>query len=179
MVLAMLCLNFTAMAQEQNLGGLKPGDTLGTIYLNRVYMPQAKTTAPFTANELKGRAIILDFWATWCGTCISRFKHLQTLQNKFNNQLQIVLVNTSSRDTDEKVSAFMANYYRQNPSFQLCYAYKDKKLNLLFPTRALPHYVWIGADGIVKAITGWEDVTPTNIQQLINNEPLALKVKEW
>ena len=73
----------------------------------------------------------------------------------------------------------MSAYYQQNPGFNLSYAFRDKKLNLLFPTRALPHYVWIGSDGIVKAITGWEDLTAANIQKFVDREPLLLKVKEW
>lgn len=178
-VMALLCLNFWTFAQSKDLGGLKPGDTLGILHINRFYHPQTKAIKPLISTAINGREIILDFWATWCGTCISKFNYLQELQRKFADRVLIVLANTSLRDTDEKVSAFMSTYYQQNPGFELSYSFRDKKLNLLFPSRALPHYVWIGSDGIVKAITGWEDLTTANIQKFVDREPLSLKVKEW
>lgn len=177
--MALLCLNFSAFAQSKDLGGLKPGDTLGILHINRLYQPQVKTIKPLVSTAINGREIILDFWATWCGSCISKFSHLQELQRKFSERVLIVLVNTSLRDTDEKVSSFMSAYYQQNPDFNLSYAFRDKKLNLLFPAKTLPHYVWIGSDGVVKAITGWEDLTVANIQKFVDREPMSLNVKEW
>ena len=178
-VTTFLCLNFWAIAQSKYLGGLKPGDTLGILYINRLYQPQTKTIEPLSSTAINGKEVILDFWATWCSSCISKFSYLQELQDKFADRILFVLVNTSLRDTDEKVSNFMSAYYQDNPAFSLSYAFKDKKLNLLFPTKVLPHYVWIGSDGLVKAITGWEDLTEANLKKFVNRDPMSLKVKEW
>ena len=183
-VMAMLCLSFLASAQQQSsafkaFGGLKPGDQLPAVTIAKVYDLASNRYAPMSLNAMAGKAIILDFFATWCGTCISRFPHVQAIQHANASKLMILLVNTSGRDNDEKVAKFMQGYYRQHPDFNLSYALRDSTLELLLPTKMLPHYVWIGADGIIKAITGWEDVTDDNVKKLVNGMPILVKIKEW
>jgi thiol-disulfide isomerase/thioredoxin len=34
-----------------------------------------------------GKLMILDFWATWCGACISKFPKLDSLQKKYADKL--------------------------------------------------------------------------------------------
>jgi len=44
------------------------------------------------------KLLLLDFWTTCCGPCIASFPHLEEIQGKYNNELQIIAI------SDEKVS---------------------------------------------------------------------------
>jgi thiol-disulfide isomerase/thioredoxin len=64
----------------------------------------------------KGKAYIVEFWATWCGPCIAVFPHLSQLTEKYQGQITTVSVNTwdyprgkdeSKDDHTKRVSAFV------------------------------------------------------------------------
>lgn len=43
-------------------------------------------------EELKGKVVVLDFWATWCDPCVKSFPHMQKLVNKYKNNPDIVFL---------------------------------------------------------------------------------------
>ncbi|HVF88022.1 MAG TPA: TlpA disulfide reductase family protein [Pyrinomonadaceae bacterium] len=46
---------------------------------------------PFKLSELRGRVVLLDFWATWCGPCRYTIPHLERLHKKFKDKGLVVL----------------------------------------------------------------------------------------
>ena len=53
-------------------------------------------------DELKGKPIILEFWATWCGPCIPAMKKLDSLQNQFGDEIEIITVSAENQQRLEK-----------------------------------------------------------------------------
>lgn len=43
-----------------------------------------------SAESLRGKVILLNFWATWCGPCIAEIPDLIQLQNKYERQFQVI-----------------------------------------------------------------------------------------
>ncbi|MBV4358888.1 TlpA family protein disulfide reductase [Pinibacter aurantiacus] len=44
------------------------------------------------AGDLKGKIIVLDFWATWCGPCVASFPGMQTVMKKYEGRNDIVFL---------------------------------------------------------------------------------------
>jgi thiol-disulfide isomerase/thioredoxin len=131
-------------------------------------------------SDFKGKLVLLDFWATWCGPCIAAFPKLDSLQTKFGNKLQVILVNSEGTGDDEtKVKQFMKKRAASDgKTFPLTVATDDKIAVQLFPHEEVPHYAWITGDGIVKAITSSKEVNAVNIQKVLNAETVKLPVKK-
>ncbi|WP_316740703.1 TlpA disulfide reductase family protein [Pedobacter antarcticus] len=111
----------------------------------------------------KGKYMILDFWATWCSSCISHFGTLDSLAKANPAKLQIIQVNSivGTGDTEDKVVSFFKSHVLSMPCI-----YQDTVLKEMFPRRFLPHYVWINEHGKVDAITSSALINSVNLHSL-------------
>lgn len=157
-VLAALCLFTRANAQDKPTQPVTIGDRLPDLTISNVQHYQTPT---LQLSAFKGRAIIIDFWATWCAPCVKMIPKMDSLQKKYADQLQFISVSTQPAAT---VNQFIKRIEQQQ---QLHLAVPsvtdDRTLSALFPYQYLPHYVWINQQGIVTNFTSFDQVNDETI----------------
>lgn len=171
MLLPILC-----GAQSPPVKVLSIGDTVPDITITNVYNYPAST---IHLSDLKGKLVILDFWATWCGSCIREFPKMHELQKQFNGRVQILMVDSDTSESENHVSNFLERRKeRTGEVFTLPYILHNYQAARYFPHSEIPHYVWINSFGKVVGITTAEDVTSQNIELFLKNTSYTLFTKK-
>ena len=100
----------------------------------------------FTLDEMGGKVVLIDFWATWCGPCNEELPHMRKIAKEFAGQPLVII--SVSWDADEtKWKAFMA----KNEMTWVQYRDADHDLSKRFGVEAIPHYFTIDSDGVLTA----------------------------
>ena len=56
---------------------------------------------PVALAEAKGKIVLLNFWATWCGPCRAEIPDLVDLQKRYADKFEIIALATDEDDPDE------------------------------------------------------------------------------
>lgn len=158
----LLAITVTALGQK------RMGEKSPEIFFKKI-VNYEKPTAKL--SDFKDKVVILDFWATWCGPCISAFPKLENLQSTFGDQLQVITV---TDDPEARIERFLAKRKLTLPVV----LDEDKAIAGIFPHRTIPHLVIIDKKGIVRAITTSSQVTEEVVQKVINDQPVSLEEKK-
>lgn len=168
-LLAML-LPLLSGAQSPPVKALLIGDTVPDIAINNII--NYKTTSA-KLSDFKGKLTILDFWATWCSACLINFPKMEALQKEFGNDIRVLAVTYEDK---KKITRFFNSGAGQK--YNISSVVNDTLLTKLFPHQGIPHCVWIDDKGIVKTITGAEEVTAENISKMISQKEIQVQVKK-
>jgi len=98
-------------------------------------------------DDLRGKVVLIDFWATWCGPCREALPHIRDIAKKFEGQPLVIL--SVSLDTDEK--KWREFVVRNHMSWLNCREGGfDGSVTRLFDVHAIPHTFTIDADGVLQ-----------------------------
>ena len=99
-------------------------------------------------EKFKGKVVLLDFWASWCGPCREDMPHVRSIWKKYGGDQFIII----GINLDSNRNAF-ENYVKQEeivwPQY---YEGRNHQISQLYNVQGIPHTVLIDQDGIVRAV---------------------------
>lgn len=176
MLILALAANGAAAQEANQATGLSVGQALPDSLLNaELNLLGAGSGTAFKLAGFKGKPFILDFWASWCGSCIKSLPHADSLLKANAQALAIVLVNSSARDRDSvKLARFVGSFLKDHPGFSVPFVAQHELFSRYFKITRLPCYVWVGSDGRIKAISGYGTLNGQNISRFLAGRQLLM-----
>ena len=125
-------------------------------------------------SDLKGKAVILDFWATYCEPCRREIPHLNSLIAKYGaDNIQIVGLNSGGDEDRPEIPKFVANTKIDYPI-----AFPDNELSrFIFAERDdIPQTLVLDRNGkIVTKIVGFSPAIQIDLDAAVEQ---AVKSKD-
>ncbi len=115
-----------------------------------------------TLSQLRGKPVVLNFWATWCPPCVEEMPSLVQLQKQLGDKVTILAV---SEDADD--SAY--KQFIRDHNVDLLTVRDTQHQNEAYGTFKFPETFIIGRDGkIVRKFIGSTDWTSPEIVDYLN-----------
>lgn len=97
-------------------------------------------------TSLRGKPVVLNFWATWCGPCRAEMPELVALHNGDSN---LVVLEVNTQETLETIRPFAEEFGMAMPVL----VDESGDLRKLYGVRAMPTTLFIDAEGVIR--TRW------------------------
>ena len=146
---------YSLLAAELTLGKPAPDFTLKDIGGETVSL-----------KDFRGKVVLLDFWATWCGPCIHELPELKALYEKHKDNPDFAFISISSDVNDETVAKFVAN--NEMPWIHIR---ETEELQAKFNVNGIPHYTVIGKNGLIHDNNVFDDDLDAVISSLLAATP--------
>jgi thiol-disulfide isomerase/thioredoxin len=160
-VLAQLKRDDEAKARFDQYVKAKPGEDpnrrRALRYISRPELARARMAPPFSVttldgqrmsmDDLQGKVVLLDFWATWCAPCREALPHIRQVAKKFQGE-PLVILSVILDSEEQNWKAFIVKNEMTWPQ------YRDGSFNgpiaRMFAVNAIPHTFTIDADGVLQ-----------------------------
>ena len=163
---AMLALAFCLQPMARADGPLKAGDSAPPLDFKQLL--QAPAGVSGTWGELKGQAVVLEFWATWCGGCVDNIPHINELAAEFKSKpIQFISI------TDETDFDLVKQFLTRHP-ISGWVAFDDESSTFKrYGVEGRPQTVLVNPGGVVEGITNIPgSLTPEVLKDLLDGAPL-------
>lgn len=118
-------------------------------------------------SDLKGKVVVLDFWATWCGPCVASFPNIRELQKRYKGYpVEIVGVTSlqgrhirrqgdkreaiETKDDPQKEFGLMTEFMKDmDMNWNVAFS-AERVFNPMYGVKGIPHVAIIDANGKVR-----------------------------
>lgn len=104
-----------------------------------------RTGKPLSLTQLKGKVVLVNFWATWCPPCRQEMPDLQALQNELGDAAQVLAVGGDPGEGPDKLLGFA-----DNQELQFTVLFDGGQAIREYRALALPTTFVIDANGIIR-----------------------------
>ena len=101
----------------------------------------------FKLSEMKGKVVIVDFWATWCGPCVAAMPILIKVAEEYKAKGVVLLGSNQGEDADTVKKFLEAKKWNLNVGMD-----PDGKSGAAYMVTGIPQTVIVGKDGQVKKV---------------------------
>ena len=134
------------------------------------FVLDSNTGKPIKLSGYKGKVVMINFWATWCGPCRQEWPLLESIYKQYKNQDFVLLGVNVEPDTKPA-----GEWLKQKPvSFPVLYDTKSE-VSGAYKVVGMPTTVWVDKKGFLRATH--QSYKPGDENEYMNNIRMLLREK--
>ena len=161
LLIATIILSLNLEAVEPALEGSKVREALNAMQgkpAPALQLDGWMNSKALDLKKLKGKIVVLDFWATWCGPCIASIPHTNEMMKKYADK-GVVFIGVCAQRGAEKMEATAEEKGIKYPIAV------DKGTNETYKANSYPDYYIIDRKGNLR----WADIVNRDVEKAIEH----------
>jgi len=151
-LMLLLCCGITANASAQATQTMAPDFTLKSI-----------TGANLKLSELRGKVVLINFWASWCGPCRQEMPVLNELYQHYR-PLDFTVLGVNVEQNSDNAKSLLKDV---SVSFPILFD-NNNKVSKLYNVKGMPSTVLVDRDGNIRYVhMGYQPGTEAEYQSKI------------
>lgn len=164
---AALLIEFLGVASARAQEWPKVGEAAPAVTYAQVLQAPAGVDTKWEA--LRGKAVVVEFWATWCGGCVENIPHMNQLEDQFADKpIQFISI------TDEEKGDVL-RFLAKHPIHGWVALDPKRDSFKRYNAEGIPQTVLIDAKGTLRAITGPSDVNEKALGDLLAGRDVKVR----
>jgi len=147
LILGLMWIFISADRSGTSTSGLIPAPQQG--FLAPDFELQTIAGETVKLSDLRGQAVLVNLWATWCPPCRAEMPAIEKVYNEYKDEGLVVLaINMTYQDTQSNIAPFVAEYDLTFPIL----LDQTGSVGSAYQLRSLPSSFFINRDGIINEV---------------------------
>jgi len=166
-VRASACILLAVLAaSDASAGGPEVGQPAPPLQLEKLI--QAPDDARTDWESLRGKVVVLEFWATWCGPCVAAIPHLNEVAEAVKDQpVRFIAISNEKEE-------IVRNFLKRKKMSAWVALDQDRATFTAYGVRGIPHTVIVDAKGRIAAITYPTELTAEALKAVVEGRDPGL-----
>jgi cytochrome c biogenesis protein CcmG/thiol:disulfide interchange protein DsbE len=147
-VLAGLLVLVAIILGKRQQGTVQPGDQIPDFTLNLFSGYEHQGQSQVKLSDLRGKVVVLNFWASWCKPCEQEAAELQQAWDKYGPSGDVVFLGADYVDTEPEARVYLQKFgikYANGPDM-------GTRISQMFRIRGVPETYFIDKQGVLQYV---------------------------
>ncbi len=168
--IVLFAISLLLMCASINAAPPAIGDPAPPLDLDAIV--QAPEGQAFTWEALRGKVVVLEFWATWCGPCIPALKHLEEVSAELDDVPHSIIA--IAIEEEWRLKTFLGR-----TPHDLWFATDEERPTFeAYELVGVPNTVIVDPEGRIAALTSPDEVTADVLRRVAAGDAAGVKEKK-
>lgn len=158
----LIWITISQISPDQTTAGRIPAPAAGFLAPELVLTDMQSQSVDLI--DLRGKAVIVNFWASWCPPCRQEMPALQTIHETYPDDLVILAVNATQQDSISDINRFL---WQIDLTFPILLDNQGTAMST-YQVRSLPTTFFIRPDGVINDVVVGGPISKAYLQSQVD-----------